>query len=157
MHRTIEQWAADAADHVQFACNLSGVVFSFEQCVADLAEEAGRLGQGDDWINRHPIAVLWSDKLDDLSRSRGLEPLPPNESLTTLASQFAAVMREVCDEAHRLGQGTDWRNQHPKVKEMVRKLVAVTGSREGMSVFEAFDQCQLLARRPVASESEARP
>ena len=154
MHRTIEQWAADAADHVQYACNLSGIVFSFEQCVADLAEEACRLGKGDDWINRHPIAVLWSDKLDDLSRSRSLDALDTSEPLTALVAQFAAVMREVCDEAHLLGQGTDWRNQHHKVQEMVRKLVAVTGSREGMSVFEAFDECQLLARRDAATAGE---
>ena len=147
MHRSIEEWAADAADHVQYACNLSGIVFSFKQCVADLAEEARRLGESDEWISHHPIVVLWADKLDDLSRCRGTEPLPTSEPLTTLVPQFVAVMREVCDEAHRLGQGTDWRNQHPKVQNFVRKLVAVTGSRIGMAVFNACDACEKLARR----------
>lgn len=144
MTRTIQQWAADAADHVQCACNLSGLVFAFERCVDDLVEEANRLGESVEWINTHPICVLWIDKLDDLSRSRSLEPMQTHESLPTLATQFAAVMREICDEANRDGHGTDWRNQHPRAQEIVRKLVAVTGSREGMNVFEAFQKCEHL-------------
>ncbi|MFO0869528.1 MAG: hypothetical protein U0935_11400 [Pirellulales bacterium] len=28
------------------------------------ALEAERLGESDDWINHHSIAVLWSDELD---------------------------------------------------------------------------------------------
>src|SRR5690606_27853779 len=140
--RTIAQWAADAADVVQYACNLSGLVFSFEQSVEDLAEEARRLGHADEWIDRHPIAVLWADKLDDLSRSRCLPPIETHERLIHLVPQFAAVMREVCDEAQQLRQGTDWRNQHPKVQELVRKLVAVTGSRNTMAVVRAFEDCE---------------
>ena len=152
MTRTIQQWAADAADHVQCACNLSGLVFAFEQCVADLANEAKRIGEGDEWINTHPICVLWTDKLDDLSRSRNVEPMQVNETIPTLAALFAGVMREVCDEANRDGHGTDWRNQHPRVQEFVRKLVAVTGSREGMNVFEAFERCERLARHDSTEE-----
>jgi hypothetical protein len=154
MHRSIEQWAADAADHVQYACNLSGLVFSFEQCVTDLAEEAKRLGENTDWINRHPICVLWADKLDDLSRSRDLDQLNTDDPLTILVPKFAAVMREVCNEAASLGHGTDWRNQHPKVQDFVRKLVSVTGSREGLAVFNAFDSCEKLARREAIKTGE---
>jgi hypothetical protein len=51
-----------------------------------------------------------------------------------LVPHFVAVMREVCDDAHRLGHGTDWCNQHPKAQEVVREIVSVTGSREGMAV-----------------------
>lgn len=154
MHRTIEQWAADAADHVQFACNLSGLVFAFEQCVADLSVEAEGIGESDGWINHHPIAVLWSDKLDDLSRTRSLDQLDTNEPLTVLVPHLAAVMREVCDDAHRLGHGTDWRNQHPQVQEVVRRLVAVTGSRNGLAVFNAFEACEKLARRETIRSGE---
>lgn len=152
MTRTIQQWAVDAADHVQCACNLSGLVFAFERCVADLANEAKRIGEGDEWINKHPICVLWTDKLDDLSRSRSLEPMQTHESLPTLATQFAEVMREICDEANRDGHGTDWRNQHPWAQEFVRKLVAVTASREGMNVIEAFEKCEQLARQQSIEE-----
>ena len=145
MTSTISQWAADAADHVQFACNLSGLVFVFEGCVADLVVEAHRLGQDQQWIDRHPISILWADKLDDLSSCRGLEPVETNEPLTELVPQFASVMRKVCDEANRLGHGTDWRNQHPRAQEFVRKLVTITGSREGMNVSRAFDECEKVA------------
>ena len=86
MTRTIQQWAADAANHVQCACNLSGLVFAFEQCVADLSGEAERIGEGDEWINTHPICVLWTDRLDDLSRSRSLEPTQMNKALPTLVA-----------------------------------------------------------------------
>lgn len=146
MHRTISQWAADSADTMQYACNLSGLVFAFEQCVEDVAEEARRLGHGDEWINRHPIAVLWIDKLDDLSRSRSLQPIETSETLSALVPKFAAVMRGICEESRQLGTGTDWRNQHPRAQEMVRKLVSVTGSRDSMAVLRAFDSCERLAK-----------
>ncbi len=152
MTRTIQQWAADAADHVQCACNLSGLVFAFERCVDDLANEAKRIGEGDEWVNTHQICVLWVDKLDDLSRSRSLEPMQTHESLPTLATQFAEVMREICDEANRDDNGTDWRNQHSRAQEFVRKLVAVTGSREVTKVFEAFEKCEQLARNESIEE-----
>jgi len=152
MTRSIQQWAADAVNHVQFACNLSGLIFAFEQCVADLAAEAKRIGEGDEWINTHPICVLWIDKFDDLSRSRSLEPMQVNETLPTLVTQFAEVMRQICDEANRDGHGTDWRNQHPRAQEFVRKLVAVSRSREGINVFEAFQKCEQLARQQSIEE-----
>ncbi|MBD3671952.1 MAG: hypothetical protein HUJ26_00375 [Planctomycetaceae bacterium] len=110
------------------------------------------LREGDEWISTHPICVLWTDKFDDLSRSRSLEPMQVNETLRTLAAQLAGVMREICDEANRDGHGTDWRNQHPRVQEIVRKLVAATGSREGMNVFEAFEKCEQLARQQSIEE-----
>ncbi len=70
MTRSIQQWAADAAGPVQDACNMSGLVFAFNECIADLAAH----GLGDDEIDRHPICVAFADKLmtclahEDLSR-----------------------------------------------------------------------------------------
>ena len=145
MTRTIQNWAKDAYDHVQYACNMSGLVFAFEQCVADLADEAARLGKDENWIDHHPVCVAWADKLDDLSRSRTLAALPTEEHLTALVPSFAVRMREVCDEANRLGKGTDWRNQHTVVKEFVRRIVFLTGSREGLNAFNALDECERLA------------
>lgn len=145
MTRTIQNWARDAYDHVQFACNMSGLVFAFERCVADLADEAARFGKDENWIDHHPVCVAWADKLDDLSRSRQLPLLPTEEHLTGLVPDFALKMREVCDEANRLGKGTDWRNQHPDVQEFVRKIVFLTRSREGMNVFHALDECERIA------------
>ena len=146
MTRTISRWAEDAGDTVQYACNLSGLVFAFSECVADLALEAEKLGKPVRWLNRHPICILWADKLDDVSRSRSLPAVPCSENLVDLAPQFAETMRRVCNEAREAGQGTDWRNQHPDAQTFVRKLVYVTGSREGLNVFRAFDACERLLK-----------
>lgn len=152
--KTIQQWADDAHGHVQFACNLSGIVFALAQCVEDLTAEAKRLGKDNDWIDHHPICVVWSDKFDDLSRSRGLDPLSITESLVTLVPAFVEVMQQLCNESHRDGHGTDWRNQHPRAQECARKIVFVTGSRDSMNVFRALEGCEQLASGDaVVSES----
>ncbi len=137
MTRSIQQWAADAAGPVQDACNMSGLVFAFNECVADLAAH----GLGDDEITPHPICVAWSDKLDDLSRSRGLEPIQSEEPLTKVMPRFADAMRSLCMEGH----DTDTRNRHPVTQDFVRRVVHVTGSRSTVKLFEALDQCERIA------------
>ena len=59
--------------------------------------------------------------------------------------RFSETMRAVCDEANRLGEGTDWQNQHPDVQQFVRKIVFLTRSRDGLGVFNALDECERLA------------
>lgn len=137
MTRSIQQWAADAAGPVQDACNISGLVFALNECIADLAG----FGLGDVEINEHPIAVAWADKLDDLSRSRGLEPIHGDETLTKLVPRFADALRSLCKEVHE----TDDRNRHPVVQEFVRRVVYVTGSRSGLKLFDALDECGRIA------------
>ena len=63
---TIKEAAKTALD-VQDACNLSGVVFSFAKVMQVICDEAHRLGKGTDWKNRHPIVILFLDKLADLA------------------------------------------------------------------------------------------
>jgi hypothetical protein len=137
MTHTIKQWAADAIGPVQDACNMSGLVLALDECVADLAA----LGLGDEEIDQHPICVAWSDKLDDLSRSRRLEPISCDEPLTTLVPRFAEAMRSLCKE----GLDTDTRNRHPISQEFVQRVVYVTGSRSTVKLFEALDQCERIA------------
>ena len=60
---------------------MSGLVFALNECIADLTG----LGLGDGEINTHPICMAWSDKFDDLSRSRGLEPIPCSEKASSSA------------------------------------------------------------------------
>jgi len=146
MARSIQQWARDASDDVQYACNLSGLVFAFQRCIAELVAEAERCGQDESWIDRHPICVAWADKLDDLSRSRGLAAIPTDNRLVDLVSNYVERMRDICEEAIQQNQGTDWRNQHPEVQQFVRKMVFVTRSREGMNIMEALDRCERIAR-----------
>lgn len=67
MNRTLKEHAKDAL-LVQNACNLSGVVHSFDKVVTDLWEEANRIGKGTDWVNTHPIVQAYVDKLASLAR-----------------------------------------------------------------------------------------
>lgn len=67
---TLQQAAQTALD-VQDACNLSGVVRSFEEVVVNaIWPEARRLGKGTDYINTHPIVTLFLDKLTSLNQSQ---------------------------------------------------------------------------------------
>ena len=34
-------------------------------------------------------------------------------NLSGVIFSFAQAMQIICDESHRLGEGTDWRNRHP--------------------------------------------
>lgn len=53
---------------VQCACNLSGVVHSFSNDVTKLWDICRAVtGQGTDWVNTHPVCVLYADKIVSLS------------------------------------------------------------------------------------------
>jgi len=62
MSKTIKDLARDALD-VQNASNLSGVISGFSRALADLREHVS----GTDALSRHPITVLWSDKVAHLT------------------------------------------------------------------------------------------
>jgi len=64
---TIQQAAQTALD-CQDACNLSGVLASFKEIVHEVIwPEARRLGKGTEFVNTHPIVVLFLSKLVDLN------------------------------------------------------------------------------------------
>lgn len=50
------QLALDA----QNACNLSGIVHSWSKIVSRIWDEAHERGEGTDWVNKHPINVLFA-------------------------------------------------------------------------------------------------
>lgn len=52
---------------VQMACNLSGVVHSFQVVLTKLWAYANENKKGTDWVNQHPISVLFVDKIADLT------------------------------------------------------------------------------------------
>lgn len=62
---TTAQWQ-EALD-IQNACNLSGVVHTLTERMADVWAEAHELGQGTEYVNRHPLVVLYLDKLTQLA------------------------------------------------------------------------------------------
>lgn len=59
---------AAMALQVQDACNLSGVIHSWSKVVTELRAACPELGT--DGINRHPINVMFADKVADLTGSR---------------------------------------------------------------------------------------
>ena len=64
------QEAANEAIVVQDACNLSGVVHKFSSILTEvLWKEAHEKGYGTDWVNRHPISVMFSSKIASLTHS----------------------------------------------------------------------------------------
>jgi hypothetical protein len=52
---------------VQSACNLSGVVHSFSEILSRLVKEAQEQGAGTEWINTHPICVLFAEQIKHLT------------------------------------------------------------------------------------------
>ncbi len=56
----------DDAWHVQNACNLSGVVYSLAAMIKKTREEAAKRSLGWEWANRHPIVMLFADKINSM-------------------------------------------------------------------------------------------
>lgn len=54
---------------VQDACNLSGIVHAWHEVVSKIWEEANVKGKGTDWVNTHPINVLFANKIYSLTHS----------------------------------------------------------------------------------------
>jgi len=52
---------------VQNACNASGVIKSLAHAVDAIWKEAHGTGQGTDFVNKHPIIVLYLEQLAHLS------------------------------------------------------------------------------------------
>ena len=65
---------------VQSACNLSGVVHSFSEILSRLVKEAQEQGKGTDWINTHPICVLFAEQINHLTTSDYLQAYEVCES-----------------------------------------------------------------------------
>lgn len=60
--RTNVRMAQDAMD-VQSACNLTGVAQSLARHTITLMKE----GKGTDWVNQHPVVILFAQQISHLS------------------------------------------------------------------------------------------
>ena len=87
---TITDLARDSL-RVQNACNLSGVVHSYARALSDLRTIFPSLGT--DAINRHPIAVLWADKITHLT---GIQDLGNSR----ISRAYDAVYKIIADGVH---------------------------------------------------------
>jgi hypothetical protein len=49
-------------------------------------------------------------------------------NLSGVVFTFAEAMHAICEEGHRAGHGTDWKNTHPIVRMFLYKLTSLAGS-----------------------------
>jgi hypothetical protein len=59
---------AQLAICAQTACNLSGLAHNLPPIVARLWKQAREEGRGTDWVNRHPVVLLFVTQMAHLSR-----------------------------------------------------------------------------------------
>jgi hypothetical protein len=64
--------AASSALMCQDACNLSGLVYSFNLHMQTICDASREFGHGTDWRNNHPVAILFTYKMAALT---GQEPV----------------------------------------------------------------------------------
>ncbi|MEA1878665.1 MAG: hypothetical protein U9N86_17620 [Bacteroidota bacterium] len=55
---------------VQSASNLSGVVHSFSEILTRITKEAQEQGKSTDWINQHPICILFAEQIQHLATGK---------------------------------------------------------------------------------------
>lgn len=105
MARTLQQLAQEALD-VQDACSLSGVVRSFARALSDLWTVCPEAGTDD--INRHPISIVWADKIAHLTGTQALG----HDAVTAAYKVVHAIARgghcAVCGE-YDCSSTTCWR------------------------------------------------
>ena len=63
----LERRDYETAMHVQNACNLSGVVRSWAEMMPKIWAEANANSLGTDYVNCHPINVLFASKVASLT------------------------------------------------------------------------------------------
>lgn len=61
------------AIRVQDACNLSGVVHSWSKMISKIWEEANAGKKGTEWVNTHPINVMFASKVASLTGCEATE------------------------------------------------------------------------------------
>lgn len=65
-----EQIPQDLARHAllsQSACNVSGLIHFLPEIVSQLWDIAKREGKGTDWVNQHPVLVLFATQISWLT------------------------------------------------------------------------------------------
>ena len=72
-YKSIPEDLAREALYTQSACNVSGLVHSLDSAVSRLWEQAHAEGRGTDWVNRHPVVVLYATQIAHLSGSGSTE------------------------------------------------------------------------------------
>ncbi len=109
--RTMADLARFAMD-IQNACNLSGVVQSFARTLSRLRVLLDEQGQGGtDKVNRHPISVLFADKIAHLAGTQGaVEIYDAYAAVRTLADPCSSWPAPAAD-VHTVGDAMGLRRE----------------------------------------------
>jgi hypothetical protein len=85
---TLQEAAADALA-VQSACNVSGVVNAFARAMMAVLDDCRANGGGTDAARRHPITVMFMDKLNDMCgrNIEGIEYVEAYEKCSKMAGE----------------------------------------------------------------------
>jgi hypothetical protein len=51
-------------------------------------------------------------------------------NLSGIVFAFADAMKKICEESHRLGKGTDWKNGHPIARMYAEQIMFLTSGTE---------------------------
>lgn len=68
----------------QNACNLSGIINSWQRDIAILWTIAREVQQGTNWVNNHPANILYADKVSHLTNTQNF-----SSDIVYQAYQFA--------------------------------------------------------------------
>ena len=63
-------------------------------------------------------------------------------NLSGVVFSFAQAMAAVCEEADRLGKGTEWKNNHPVSVLFASKLASLTHCERGVTLSNAWAACR---------------
>jgi hypothetical protein len=73
-------------------------------------------------------------------------------NLSGIAYAFERAITAVCEESHRIGQGTQWRNTHPIVTLHLLKMSELDGC--GSTLHPSYDVAETECRRIVETSTE---
>ena len=85
LHDRLAQLAQDAI-FVQDARNISGVIHALDRTMSKIADISRANCTGTDWLNKHPIIVLFADKLASMAGVQGIS----SESQTAYGRAYDA-------------------------------------------------------------------
>ena len=83
---------------VQSAVNLSGVVHAFSEAMDELWAEADYMGEGTDYVNQHPVSVLFAGAIYRLTRPGYNREFTAGDTAWFDASEYACRLGVLDEE-----------------------------------------------------------
>lgn len=76
-------------------------------------------------------------------------------NLSGVAISFAGVMKKICAEANKVGEGTEWKNTHPISILYTNKMASLTGEcvSGGVVFHQAYEECMARSKKQDGNKS----